>query len=293
MKTFIHDTLYIFLICIGLILPIEIATRLIQLNNIYSTKYFYMETRSSEIKTLLLGSSLFEFSFNSNIIGDSTFNLAMCGRVSFYDAQLLEKYIDKMPNLKVILFPIHYALDNPCNYYDSREKEAYVYHYYKYMKISTPGSMYLYYMPKVTFLWEKKNSGTFFNVSNLDETGYVRIDTKITTVPHPIERRYTQAYSTPFINNFERIAQLCYEHQIRLIAVTPPATDVYLKYTTPEGLSQLNDIIERIQKVYPIEYHNYLSDSAFREYNFYCDETHLNHLGATKFAERVKNDFKL
>lgn len=272
---------------------LDTTIRLIPSDNTFSFKYSYMETRSSEIKTLLLGHSLFEESFNSNVFGDSTFNLAICGRVSFYDVKLLENYIDRMLNLKVVLFPIHYALDNPCEYYDSNGKESYVYLYYKYMKIQTPNEMQLYYRPKLTFQWEKKNSGVMLGVDTIDASGYAMLSDKKTKIYPPSERQYTQAHSDELCNNLRRIAQLCQEHQVRFIAVTPPATNIYLTYITPDGINRINDIIKSIQEVYPIEYYNYLSDSAFRCDSLYFDATHLSHQGATLFAQRVKEDFNL
>ena len=67
----------------------------------------------------------------------------------------------------------------------------------------------------------------------------------------------------------------------------------FLAYTTLEGFTQLNNIIEEIRQDSPIEYHNYIADSSFRADSLYHDATHLNHKGATLFAERVKKDFFL
>lgn len=294
MKKFLQDTIFTFSICIITVLGLEIEIRMVNVDNIYSFKHNYMESHSSKIKTLLLGHSLFEESFNSNVIGDSTFNLAICGRVSFYDVKLLERYINRMDNLEVVLFPIHYALDNPCDYYGDRQgMESYVYHYYKYMDIASPGEMRLYYLPKLTFHWEKKNSGIMEEIDSVDATGYARFPDKDYTIYPPSERRYTQSDPSLYYTNLKRIAQICHERDVRFIAVTPPATDLYLSYTTIEGIQQINWIIDNIRIDYPIEYHNYLADSAFRDENFFHDAVHLNHKGATKFAQRVKKDFCL
>lgn len=291
MKPFLHDTLFVFFIGIAIILGLEIMTRIIPSNNTYAYKYNYMETNSLKIKILLLGHSLFEESFNSNILGDSTFCLAISGRVSYYDVKLLERYIEQMPNLSIVLFPIHYALDNPCDYYNSEKKEHYIYQYYKYMRICTPGSMYLYYLPKITFQWEKKNNGIKLAI---DSSGYCRLpDIKKVEINPPIERQYSQSNPIVFCNNIQKIAQICHEHHVRFIAVTPPATDIYLSYTTPDGISRINGIIESVRKKYPIEYKNYISDPSFRSDSLYHDCSHLNHFGATKFAQRVKSDFSL
>jgi hypothetical protein len=202
--------------------------------------------------------------------------------------------MDSMDNLKIILFPIHYALDNPCDYYGDRQgMESYVYHYYKYMDIATPGEMHLYYLPKLTFHWEEKNSGIMEDIDSVDATGYASFPDKDYTINPPSEKRYTQSNSDMFCKNLKKIAQICHEKGVRFIAVTPPATDIYLSYTTVEGIQQIDWIIDSIRKDYPIEYHNYLADSAFRPTRFFHDAVHLNHKGATKFAQRVKEDFNL
>lgn len=294
MKRFIKDVILTSAIGILVVLALEIVMRLTPSDNIYAFKYNYMEANSSKIKTLLLGHSLFEESFNNNVLGDSTFNLAICGRVSYYDVKLLERYIDRMENIEVVIFPIHYALDNPCDHYgDKQGEEAYVYHYFKDMKIRTPGSMRLYYSPKVTFQWGEKHSGIMPGLDPVDDCGYCRFSNEEGHIYPPSERRYTQAYTEPFGNNLRRIAQICFENQVRLITVTPPVTDVFLSCTTTEGIYVIDSIIMDIRKDYPIEYHNYLADSSFRSNSLYHDCSHLNHKGATLFAQRVKTDFNL
>lgn len=110
----------------------------------------------------------------------------------------------------------------------------------------------------------------------------------------PSKSEYTQSTNYDiFFNHLRRIAQLCNEHQIRFIAITPPAADIYLTHITPEGINRIDYIIKNIQKDYPIEYKNYLSDSAFRSDSLYFDATHHNHRGATLFAQRIREDFNL
>jgi hypothetical protein len=292
MKHFLLEAAIIFAFGIVFVLGIESLQRMIHGDNVYSFKYDYMEKNASKIKTLLLGHSLFEESFNSNVLGDGTFNLAICGRVSYYDVKLLERYIDRMDSLQVVIFPVHYALDNACTYFDDWHlREAYVYHYYKYMKITTPGQMQLYYSPKITFQWERKNKGEI--IDSVDKTGYGQLPDAKHHITAPSLRLYTQLFPYNYCVNLKRIARICHENNVRFIAITPPATNTFLAYTTLEGFTQLNNIIEEIRQDSPIEYHNYIADSSFRADSLYHDATHLNHKGATLFAERVKKDFFL
>ena len=95
---FIRDAFFSILVGIAALIPFEILCG--YEDNEYSQKRNYIETHSDEIKILLMGNSLFSESFNPLVIrDDSIFCLAISGRVLYYDVQLLEKYINTLPNL--------------------------------------------------------------------------------------------------------------------------------------------------------------------------------------------------
>lgn len=62
---------------------------------------------------------------------------------------------------------------------------------------------------------------------------------------------------------------------------------------TQEGINIMHAIVDSANALYPIEYHDYLSDSTFQDEALYHNANHLNYRGATLFAERVKGDFGL
>ena len=63
--------------------------------------------------------------------------------------------------------------------------------------------------------------------------------------------------------------------------------------TTESKIQKLHDMMDSVAREYPVEYRNYLVDSAFWDNNLYYDATHLNFTGATLFAERLVRDFGL
>ena len=58
-------------------------------------------------------------------------------------------------------------------------------------------------------------------------------------------------------------------------------------------MNNLYALIDSVRAYYPIEYKNYLDDAEFRADSLYYNSSHLNSIGADKFAIRVKEDFGL
>ena len=52
-------------------------------------------------------------------------------------------------------------------------------------------------------------------------------------------------------------------------------------------------MMESVNRQYPAEYISYLDDDLFQADSLYYDAEHLNHRGATLFAQQVKEDFNL
>ena len=55
----------------------------------------------------------------------------------------------------------------------------------------------------------------------------------------------------------------------------------------------LLQMMESVNRQYPAEYISYLDDDRFQADSLYYDAEHLNHTGATLFAQRVKEDLGL
>ncbi len=69
--------------------------------------------------------------------------------------------------------------------------------------------------------------------------------------------------------------------------------DTYINYMSEEGRNNLQLIADAVKDKYPMAYKNYLTDADYRNDSLYLDWNHLNHEGATLFAQRVKEDFDL
>ena len=89
------------------------------------------------------------------------------------------------------------------------------------------------------------------------------------------------------------MAKMLNERGIRFIVVVPPFPGLYMDRFTDDGVRNLQLIADSVNKHYPMEYKSYLADTLFSSDSLYSNWNHLNHRGATMFAERVKEDFGL
>ncbi len=97
-------------------------------------------------------------------------------------------------------------------------------------------------------------------------------------------------YVDEYTDYLKEIAKVCMENNVRLVVVTTPCYETYLRDVTQDGVSTCFSIIEKVRKDYPIDYYHYLDDMDFRSDSLYYDCSHLNHIGAEVFTERLKRD---
>ncbi len=284
MNRFLKSAAITLLMACAVMVAMGLAVNQIPLKNVYTFKYNYMEQNCSSIKTLLMGHSQFEWGLNPHAFGDSTFNLAMSGRVIYYDEALLKRYMPRMENLKTVILALHYSLVGFDGFYgDDKDRAAFIYHYYRDMHIPYPKYFY-HYIPY--HYKELENDGV---PKDVDELGYRKMTKEFQGADS--WWAHNQWGQEMTCASLAEIAKLCQQHGVRLIVVTPPSAQAFLNMTTESGMRTLEETVAMVQQDYPLEYHNYIEDSAFREHKLYYDATHLNHTGATLFAERLIKDF--
>ena len=106
--------------------------------NEYSKKYRYVTERSDEIKILLLGNSLMSHAFNTDVLGDSAFTLAVSARVLVYDRLLAERLIPTMDHLQTVIIPMYYKLVAYSSHPLTDKAKHEMYMYSRYMRLRYP-----------------------------------------------------------------------------------------------------------------------------------------------------------
>jgi hypothetical protein len=76
--------------------------------NEYAAKRALFEQRKQTLEVLVLGSSHSFYGILPGCLGRPALNLAAPSQTLYYDHALLEKYLDQMPSLKLVILPVSY-----------------------------------------------------------------------------------------------------------------------------------------------------------------------------------------
>lgn len=96
--------------------------------NNYTLKYNYMESHAGEVEVLLLGNSHSLFGLNPDYFSRKAFNLANISQTVYFDELLFNRYIDRMPNLKQVVFCIEYS---SLSHQDDTNEDTFRKYYYE------------------------------------------------------------------------------------------------------------------------------------------------------------------
>ncbi|MBR1765544.1 MAG: hypothetical protein IJ745_00715 [Bacteroidales bacterium] len=289
MKQFVKPTAVVVLLALVLIMGGEMAVRLIPDNDVYTFKYNYLEKHPDAVKTLLMGHSQIAYGVNPSLIGDSVFNMAISGRVIYFDMELLRHFLPKMHNLQSVVLPMHYTFSGFNDFYEFKASfNTCCFHYFKDMHIRHPDYNGFYRKSYFSYRFLKSNEPCVE-----DEKGFKKITRVYTKRGTSTDKTQRQSRKDEFRTLLCEVARLCHSYGVRLIVVSTPCANDYVAQTRPEGMETLQGVADSIRRLYPIEYHNYINDESFRNDSLYSDESHLNHIGAEQFSLRLKADFGL
>ncbi|MCQ2312649.1 MAG: hypothetical protein MJZ84_04280 [Paludibacteraceae bacterium] len=266
----------------------------------YSYKYQYVQTHRNDIKVLLMGNSHMENGVNPYLMGDSIFNFASSGRWIYYDDLLIQEFVPQMQNLKMIILALGYAIPLT-NYHNHEIKDMapqYIYFYanqmHKFYDVFPDNIIHSSallsgvdilspYVPQCDSLGYDPSLGQSDDWKNIHNVKKTMISD---------DKKFSQD-TLECKEHILNIAKICYQHNVQLIVITTPCSNYYLENVTEEGLKMTRDIIQRVQKCYPIEYRSYLSDSDFRADSLYFNSSHLNSIGTDLFSLKLARDIGL
>lgn len=296
MKQFIKSILGFAMTFLLLCLAVEVL--LLFKTNHYSYKRNYLEHHLDDISVLLLGNSHIEEGLQPQVIGDSTFNMAILGRTTVYDVELAKRYIPVMPHLKVVVMPLDYndfylgRKLNPPQGVTPFERSMRCM-YYKHMGVHVDG---FWYWPELVNV----RPNIFYRlikpaheIRECDSLGFYAL--RLENRPDGWEQRVLpdsidhakardQGEWQRLVGQFDTIARLAREHHVRLILVSSPMYTTYQQLMEPALLSDKDAFVKQLQARYPeVEYYDYALDKRFGADDFF-DASHLTDKGAAKFS---------
>lgn len=306
MKHFIRNISIFALIILLPLIAAELYVR--HMPNPAAYKHQWMLQHSTDVQTLVLGSSHTFYGINPSMLGPHTFSLAQPTQPYRYDWYLLRHY--PMPKLKRIILPYSYqSLFEDLESTPSLRYWAVRYRLYMDCDIHSPLSQYgfecLHIAPfreKLTSLWrpsqlswDSLGFGTSYHHQSLIAQGKdngkqrAKENTYVSQSPKSTPTTTDHNIAEPYLDS---ISHYCAHHNIQLILITTPTTPSFRANANKQQMAISSHTLHNLLTRYPhIQYHNYTNDPDFHPTDFY-DADHLNQLGANKLTRKLSQAIK-
>jgi hypothetical protein len=82
--------------------------RLSYIRSSYFTKRIAFENQINDTEILVTGSSITVYGVDPSLFPRPGFNLAFLGQQMFYDARMIERYLNRMPSLRMVVLTVNY-----------------------------------------------------------------------------------------------------------------------------------------------------------------------------------------
>lgn len=297
----------IFILPLSLI-PLSVEYKLRQVPNSYNVKKKSLENHAARLQAVILGSSHAYVGINPALLGCTAFNLANTSQSLYYDSQLLAKYLDQMPNLRLAIITVSYfslefrLTDSP------EEWRSHFYYYYYGIRDETHGlpftdlrnySLIALYGIDETRIISRLGYHVSFS-EQLDDNGWFKSKSDIQTLEASRESaRKTIVFHHGFmkpqylaenLDNLKAMIEKLQARKIGVVLVTTPVFSTYAERMSAEKYQVLQEQLQRLCATFGIEYFNYYFDPRFKIEDFQNPD-HLNLAGAEKFSVIIKDDF--
>jgi len=270
------------------------------LPNSYSVKKDQLEKICDSVEILVLGSSHAMKGIDPSCFRCKGFNLSNSSQTLIHDIQLCQKYLERLPRLKAVIFEISYF----SFYFDiNNSPESWRnYFYYHYFDIRDPSldrfspPAYFY-----TALYTRGliNDIVFNKLDHKKEFGDIRAygweytdppddSTSVSGVTGKQRVRFHEFLmkkenAGEIISSLRKTLGQLQKNGIRIFFVTAPVYKTYYSHFDPVRVNDNLAIIKELCRDFPVTYSDYSQDPRFGKEDFF-DNDHLNHIGAYRFS---------
>lgn len=274
-----------------------------KIENSYSYKKRNFLNRINDIEVLYMGSSQIGNAINPDYLDGNSFVLSNFSQTLYYDAKLIEQYLDKLPKLKLVCFGIGYESLGDDLYYNSDNWRCYGYSQewgidHPEMNFLTLGkySKLILYTPKASIGYMLSNFNVDLKGDYLENGHYKEKPSdnreRINEIKGKARARiHEQSYKKErvLINKayLEDVIIKLRKRNIEVVFITPPTYETYNKHLKESILESNREVLNYFEQKYNIKYYNYSKDTSFTLREYY-DNDHLNSDGAIKFS-RILN----
>ena len=294
MKSFAIKTLLFFFPVVLAIIGVEIL--LLNAENSYQYKHYYLAENQANIETLIFGSSYAYYGINPNYFSSDAFNLANASQSLYFHHILLKKHIDKLPQLETVIINISYS-----SLSRKKSKETwrkYYYHHYMDAEVdliskSSLGSYSIFggigLKPSMKMIWksyfkgEKRNMGWQPLKANQHQWGK----------KSAIKQENNSTDFTKNITLLNEMIELCQAKGVNVVLLTMPVYHTYSDNVDTEKLAKIFNACEELEKANPnTHYLNHFFDNSFTLTDYF-DEHHLSKEGASKISILLNKELEI
>tara|TARA_R100000935_G_scaffold1517_1_gene4864 strand:+ start:45640 stop:46554 length:915 start_codon:yes stop_codon:yes gene_type:complete len=295
-RKFIYKTGLLFLLigfCIGLF---EFSLQIIP--NDYTFKHNYLHQNGKKIQVLFMGNSHVYRGVKAENIDREAFNASYISQSLDVDLIILNKHLNKLPSLELVVLNFSYQ-----SLYNSVKvgKEYWrVKNYNLYYNLQLSSNLEDYseilsqsftknlrrlkteYLIKENLVFSsEKGSGLLEGHENLKATAKKAV------------KRHTDkgvpGYHETIKKELNDIIRILEERQIKVILVTPPASEYYNELLDTIQTNRSEKFLKMLAANNSnVFYYNFLKDKDFEIEDFY-DADHLNEKGALKYTSKLNN----
>jgi hypothetical protein len=295
------------IVCIPALLLIGyFEYKLSKMDSYYYTKEQAIEKQHDQIEILSLGSSNGFFGINPAYFSRPGYNLGYNAQSPFYDYHLLVKYIDEMPNLKVVVLPaILFTMGTDLTK-TSQDWRMYFYRQYFGLPMESDADKIIPYdlitEPK-TFSKIALYGSNLYSFYSHDFKDVVDCDPASTgwydssdAKPAKLEdkngeisaKAHNEAVNIALfkknLSYWRRIADILRERKIKLVVVRLPAHVTYYSNLDPDIITKFTGALTKFAEENHIKYVDYTKDKRFALEDFTFMVDHMNPRGAAKFT---------
>ncbi len=294
-------------LCLG-----YVEYRLSTMSVSYSQKKHELESQLKKIEVLVIGSSNAYYGINPHFFSKKGFNLAYRGQWPYYDWKFIQKYINLMPNLKLVIFSANYFTlgTHPLKHAEDWR----IYFYAQYHRILPPqegtvlGFRHSFdpkLFSKIALFGEKtkyylENGSTQVDAGEPSEdmTGWFNAGTKPCDLTLNIGSSGAAAHNASVNpSNFQmnlswvaKIAKKVREKNIKLVILELPESHYYTDNLDPNKTALMEESIQNFAKLNKATFITYLNDARFDLKDYTDMPDHLNAVGAEKISRIIDHD---
>jgi hypothetical protein len=295
MKKFIK---YILLFSLPVVLFLLLAEWYCQTQTTFVVKKKYLENNINTIETLILGSSHSQNGINPEYFKSNSCNLAFGGQPISIDYFLLTKYLNRMKNLKTVVFEI--SPHRFYNEFNTQDWNGHVYAnlygiYYKNESFSVKNYSFVLSDVKYFSTIFLDNFNPTIHKPKLNKYGFMVNDfhdrfSKLNNDTLKIRKTFKMNHKFENQKNFKlnasflaKISKECSDKKVKLVFITTPFYDTYASHIPLEASRQVQKLVNSISHNNNIPYFDFSKSKRFTLRDFKNDN-HLNPNGAQKFS---------